>query len=182
MCIRDRPVRPAADSRNIIQGENYRITMLTEGLVRLEYSEDGIFEDRATQTVINRDFPAVDYQVKDTPEELEILTWRFRLTYDKKEFNPRGLRIHVTGNTGSGNDVWHYGDPVHDLKGTARTLDTIDGACELGSGLVSRDGFTVLDDSASLILTEEGWVSPRKKGIKDIYFWGYGLDLSLIHI
>lgn len=25
------PVRPAADSRNIIQGENYRITMLTEG-------------------------------------------------------------------------------------------------------------------------------------------------------
>lgn len=36
------PVRPAADSRNIIQGENYRITMLTEGLVRLEYSEDGI--------------------------------------------------------------------------------------------------------------------------------------------
>lgn len=50
------PVRPAADSRNIIQGENYRITMLTEGLVRLEYSEDGIFEDRATQTVINRDF------------------------------------------------------------------------------------------------------------------------------
>ena len=166
------PVRPAADSRNIIQGENYRITMLTEGLVRLEYSEDGIFEDRATQTVINRDFPAVDYQVKETPEELEILTWRFRLTYDKKEFNPRGLRIHVTGNTGSGNDVWHYGDPVHDLKGTARTLDTIDGACELGSGLVSRDGFTVLDDSASLILTEEGWVSPRKKRIKDIYFWG----------
>lgn len=82
----------------------------------------------------------------------------------------------MTGNTGSGNDVWHYGDPVHDLKGTARTLDTIDGACELGSGLVSRDGFTVLDDSASLILTEEGWVSPRKKGIKDIYFWGYGLD------
>ena len=69
-----------------------------------------------------------------------------------------------------------FGDPVHDLKGTARTLDTIDGACELGSGLVSRDGFTVLDDSASLILTEEGWVSPRKKGIKDIYFWGYGLD------
>ena len=59
------PGRPAADSRNIIQGENYRITMLTEGLVRLEYSEDGIFEDRATQTVINRDFPAVDYQVKD---------------------------------------------------------------------------------------------------------------------
>lgn len=64
------PVRPAADSRNIIQGENYRITMLTEGAGRLEYSED-IFEIGATQTVINRDFPAVDYQVKETPEELK---------------------------------------------------------------------------------------------------------------
>lgn len=169
-------VRPKADSRNVIQGEKYRITMLTAGLVRLEYSEDGIFEDRATQTVINRDFPAVDFHVKDTPEELEIVTWRLRLTYDKTEFNPRGFRIQVTGNTNSWNDVWHYGDPIRDLKGTARTLDTIDGACELGSGLVSREGYTVLDDSASLLLTEEGWVSPRKKGIKDFYFWGYGLD------
>ena len=169
-------VRPEADSRNVVQGEKYRITMLTAGLVRLEYSEDGIFEDRATQTVINRDFPAVDFHVKETPEELEIVTWRLRLTYDKTEFNPRGLRIQVTANTNSWNDVWHYGDPIRDLKGTARTLDTIDGACELGSGLVSREGYTVLDDSASLLLTEEGWVSPRKKGIKDIYFWGYGLD------
>ena len=47
------PARPEANRQNILQGDKYRITMLTEGLVRLEYSEDGIFEDRATQTVIN---------------------------------------------------------------------------------------------------------------------------------
>ena len=41
---------PKADPENILQGEKYRITMLTEGLVRLEYSEEGIFEDRATQS------------------------------------------------------------------------------------------------------------------------------------
>ena len=48
-------VNPKADTENILQGEKYRITMLTEGLVRLEYSEEGIFEDRATQSVWNRD-------------------------------------------------------------------------------------------------------------------------------
>ena len=170
------PARPEANRQNILQGDKYRITMLTEGLVRLEYSEDGIFEDRATQTVINRDFPPVEFQVKETEDELEILTWRFRLNYNKKEFNPRGLKAQVLGNTGFWNNVWHYGDELRDLKGTARTLDTVDGACELGHGLVSTEGFSVLDDSASLILTEEGWVAPRKKGIQDIYFWGYGLD------
>ena len=41
--------RPVALEANMVIGEKYRITMLTEGLIRLEYSEDGIFEDRATQ-------------------------------------------------------------------------------------------------------------------------------------
>ena len=40
---------PVALSDNMIIGEKYRITFLTEALVRLEYSEDGVFEDRATQ-------------------------------------------------------------------------------------------------------------------------------------
>ena len=38
---------PVALSDNMIIGEKYRITLLTEALVRLEYSEDGVFEDRA---------------------------------------------------------------------------------------------------------------------------------------
>lgn len=96
------PARPEANRQNILQGDKYRITMLTEGLVRLEYSEDGIFEDRATQTVINRDFPPVEFQVKETEEELEILTWRFRLNYNKKNSIPedsrlRCLEIQVSG-------------------------------------------------------------------------------------
>ena len=173
------PARPAARKENIIQGDKYRITMLTEGLVRLEYSEEGGFEDRATQTVLNRDFERTDFNIKEAEEELEIATWRLRITYNKKEFSPQGLKIQVVGNAGSWNNTWHYGEmPKRDLKGTARTLDEVDGACELGNGLISMDGFNVLDDSKSLALTEEGWVEPRKKGIQDIYFWGYGVDYS----
>ena len=40
---------PCARQENMIIGNQYRITVLTEGLVRLEYNADGEFEDRATQ-------------------------------------------------------------------------------------------------------------------------------------
>ena len=52
--------RPNALAANIVVGDKYRITHLTEGLLRLEYSEDGVFEDRATQMVFFRDFPVMD--------------------------------------------------------------------------------------------------------------------------
>ena len=168
------PAKPEAKEANVVRGDKYRITVLTEGLLRLEYSEDGVFEDRATQTVLNRDFPETDYEVKETEEELVLVTKRLRLTYNRKAFDPRGLMVQVYG-VGAGT-TWHYGDELHDLKGTARTLDTVDGACELGHGLISREGFSLLDDSASLTLNEDGWVEPRKKGVKDLYFWGYGSD------
>lgn len=168
------PARPEAKEANVVKGDKYRITVLTEGLLRLEYSEDGVFEDRATQTVLNRDFEETAFEVKETEEELIIVTKRLRLTYNRKAFNPRGLMIQVYGI--GGGSTWHYGDELHDLRGTARTLDTIDGACELGHGLVSRQGFSVLDDSGSLTLNEDGWVEPRKKGVQDLYFWGYGAD------
>ena len=43
-----------AEDAAIIQGEKYRFTVLTEEMIRLEYCEDGKFEDRATQCVIDR--------------------------------------------------------------------------------------------------------------------------------
>ena len=42
------------DKSMIIQGEGYRISLLTDRLIRLEYSKKNIFTDAATQTVLNR--------------------------------------------------------------------------------------------------------------------------------
>ena len=39
----------------IFKGEFYRISVLTDKLVRLEYSKTGSFEDRITQLIYNRD-------------------------------------------------------------------------------------------------------------------------------
>ena len=42
---------PVCRKEAVIVGDHFRITMLTTALIRFEYSEDGGFEDRATQMV-----------------------------------------------------------------------------------------------------------------------------------
>ena len=43
--------KSTALEENVIQGHKYRFTVLSERLVRMEYSEDGVFEDRPTELV-----------------------------------------------------------------------------------------------------------------------------------
>lgn len=162
-------------SRNEAQivGVGYRITLLTTSLLRFEYSEEGRFEDRMTQTVCNRDFPVPAFKVKDSGDMLHIYTGDLEVHYNKKNFCPNGLMIRVAGGK-AGERIWHYGEETEDLFGTARTLDFADGAIPLEHGLLSKDGFAVLDDSASMILTEQGTVVPGDQERTDFYFWGYG--------
>lgn len=168
--------RPQALAANMVVGEKYRITMLTAGLIRLEYSEDGIFEDRATQMAFFRDFPETEYRLLHTETGIEIHTSRVQLVYNEKEFSSHGLSIQVKGNLSAYHSIWHYGEAIHDLGGTARTLDEANGAIPLDHGIVSRFGYSLIDDSRSQILLSDGWIEPRKKGIRDLYFFGYGHD------
>lgn len=167
---------PLALSENMITGDKYRITFLTEGLIRLEYDEEGVFEDRPTQMVFFRDFPKTDYRVVRTEDGIEVHTKRIHLIYNEKEFTSWGLSIQVKGNLSAYHSIWHYGEEIHDLKGTARTLDMVNGATELEHGILSRFGYSLVDDSKSQVLLPDGWIEPRRKGIKDLYFFGYGHD------
>ena len=98
---------PLANPENVIKGDKYRITVLTEHLLRLEYSEDGEFIDAASQTVVNRDFPAVEFSVKDTGDELELRTKYLQLNYNKKAFSANGLSCKTTVVGISSVPAWH---------------------------------------------------------------------------
>lgn len=163
-----------AEDAAIIQGEKYRFTVLTEEMIRLEYCEDGKFEDRATQCVIDHKFKVPEYQVIENEESLEIITDKIHLVYNKQKFTDYGLSVQVRGNISVYHSIWHFGEEATDLRGTARTLDEADGAIELEHGIISRFGYGILDDSRSLVITEDGWVEPRKEDCIDIYFLGYG--------
>ncbi|MDF7640799.1 glycoside hydrolase family 31 protein [Bifidobacterium sp. ESL0784] len=179
--------RPALDPATTIAGDNWRIGVITESLIRLEWQDDGFFEDRATQTVTCRNWdtkPEFTKRIKD--DELIVETPHLRLTYDMQPFSKEGLSVVVKGLRDSQRNTWNFGaEPVGNLKGTARTLDKADGEIPLGQGIISRNGWALLDDSSSNELVETDsvqgqanpfgmWVEPRNhKGI-DLYIFAYG--------
>ena len=161
-----------------VQGEKYRITLLTPQLIRMEYAEDGVFEDRPTKMAVCRDFPAVEYRCWRTERGLEIQTDFINLYYDGEAFSANGLWAENRSDCHGIFSTWHYGDEMpENLGGTFRTLDEADGEIPLENGLFSRVcGYSVLDDSLSPVLTEDGWFAPRREGIKDLYLFCYGLE------
>src|SRR6195952_1931167 len=163
--------RPVADPAAVVRGDRFRITVLTAGLLRLQYAGDGVFEDRASAFGLFRDLPVPDFRTVETDDALEILTDRIHLVYDRSPFSTSGLSIQIRGNISSYHSVWHFGEIPDDLGGTARTLDKADGAVPLEPGVNSRWGFSVLDDSKSLVLTADGWVAPRDGSKTDLYFF-----------
>lgn len=179
-----RPVtRPVANPAAVVTGPNWRITVLTERLLRLEWSDSGEFEDRATQVVWNRDFPEARYELVRSGDGVELTTRGLRLSYDGQRFSGAGLVVRQPGRGGHAH-VWSYGSPPvvgpHDLGnlgGTARTLDDVDGPTPLGTGLLSTFGWATLDDSQSLALTDDGWVDQRV-GDLDLYLFLHDTDAA----
>ncbi len=170
------PRDPMADARSTITGPTYRFTVLTDGLIRMEWAADGRFEDRASTFAVRRHLPVPEFRVNDSETLLEIITPRLRLRYDKQEFSSNGLTATVLNGVTNYRSVWHFGDQVQTLGGTARTLDLADGAIPLQAGITSRSGFALLDDSRSLLFDAEGWIAPRAPGGLDLYLFAYGLD------
>ncbi len=167
---------PVADAANVVQGEHYRITVLDAGLVRLEHSESGTFEDRASQTVVNRDFGPSDFRLTETDDGLEIHTDRLQLLYDKGPFTTHGLSVQAKGGYHSRDSVWRYGEDSPNLGGTARTLDDVDGEIPLEDGVLAFNGVAMVDDSATVLLQDDGWFAPRTPGNLDLYVFAYGRD------
>jgi len=168
--------QPVAQPAAMVQGPNVRFTVLTPRLLRLEFSRQDVFEDRPSQVFWYRRQPVPEFQVARSPDQIQITTEYLCLHYalTPKGFGPDSLRIELRASGA----VWHWGDrDPGNLLGTARTLDGADGRVRLGQGLMSRSGWAAVDDSASLVFNDEGWLEPRAAADNiDLYFWGYGQD------
>ncbi|SDC12502.1 Alpha-glucosidase, glycosyl hydrolase family GH31 [Marinilactibacillus psychrotolerans] len=171
-------VKPKAPENSQVIWEQYRFTVLTPAMVRVEYDPNETFEDAATQTVLNRNFETPEYKLKETDEFIEIITTHVHLNFHKESggFTKNNLNIEALGNYSLYHSTWYFGDKPDTLKGTARTLDFSDGPIDLEEGLMSKNGFSIIDDSHSMKLLNNGWVEKRESNIIDIYFLGYGRD------
>ena len=165
---------PSANKKAVVQGETYRFTVLTSKMIRLEYNENGMFENRPSQTVWFRDLEVPAFTESKEKGIVKISTNDLVLEYNtSKKFSRSSLKITLqkTGKT------WKYGQSERrNLKGTRRTLDVAFGPTKLEKGLLSKDGFSVLDDSSSLVFNEDYWLTTREQSNIDLYFFGYGKE------
>jgi alpha-glucosidase (family GH31 glycosyl hydrolase) len=172
---------PVADPRAIIVRGDVRFTVLTSQMIRLEWSADAAFEDHASIVFLNRKLPVPPFETRSEQGWTVIDTGHLQLRYREGSgrFTPENLSISLMVN--GKRVVWKPGTPdTGNLCGTARTLDRVDGAdVELEAGLLSRDGWVVVDDSNRPLLdnSEWPWAVPRViADHQDLYFFGYGHD------
>lgn len=179
------------------QDATVRFTLVSDGVVRLEYAPDGKFVDGKSFVAVNRNYPEVKYTVSDNGKRVTVKTDYLILTYVKGEgpLTERNLSI-VSAKTRQKNlgayriipFTWHPGQkdaPGANLKGTYRTLDGYDGDSRedtgkmpIEDGLLSRSGWTLIDDSNGYVFdnSEWPWVEHRHNEGKtqDMYFLAYG--------
>lgn len=176
---------PKADAKAVVTSGNVRFTVLTPQLIRMEWSADGQFEDRATLTFVNRETPVPEFKVRESKSKLTITTPALTLTYLKNgKFSDKNLKAVFTLN---GREVvWTPGmENPQNLLGTTRTLDGADGSKlkePMEQGILSRAGWSLIDDSQRHVLTPDGseweeWVEARPEGDRqDLYLFAYGHD------
>ena len=189
---------PQANAEAVVRSGHARFTVLTPEMIRIQYSERDLFEDRATFAVVNRNLPVPTFTKEESNGWLVIKTDALTLRYriggrigrDKSAAGADVLRVEFVLN---GRTVtWYPGkDDAMNLKGTTRTLDGQIGdnkRAELENGLLSRAGWSIIDESprtkrgdGSTTFAFDGdvdgmpWVAePIDKDAVDWYFLGYG--------
>ena len=146
---------PVANPQAVVQVGNARFTVLTPEMIRIQYSEKQLFEDRATFAVVNRRLPVPHFTKEERDGFFYLQTDELQLKYKiGGKIDARSLENPVLTITFSMNDrkvVWYPGkDDALNLKGTTRTLDGQIGdnkRSEMENGLLSRAGWSVIDES-----------------------------------
>jgi len=179
---------PVANPDAVVQSGETRFTILKPGVIRMEWSPTKSFEDHASMVFVNRNLPVPHYTTSEENGWLIIKTDRFTLRYQKDsgKFTADNLRIEFSmdGKT----KQWDLDTPnTGNMKGTARTLDGYNGRyrgkahekIDLGTGLISRDGWVLIDDSDEPLFDNSDWPwvmeRPDTTG-QDLYFFCYGYD------
>ena len=168
-----------SNEKAMIRSTTYRITVLTERLIRLEYSENGVFNNYETAIVKNRRFEVPEYIKHEDDTILKIETRYFVLSYLKKApFNSRTIKVKSKNRS----EEWYYGQKeVKNFNSTSMSLDNMTKMPELEKGLFSLTGIASIDDTNSMCFDENRnvVVFDKHKEYVDIYLFVYDKDFAL---
>ena len=156
-----------------VVGKKYRFTVLSSRLIRLEYSESGVFEDRPTSLVINRSFPKEEYSITESNTLIQITTSVFTITYVKESpFKAGPLGGNLKAAINGTDKEWQINSPeAKNFRAINYSIDSAKNKIVLDKGLYSLDGFCVIDDSNSLVLDDNDTFVERENNEKDLYLF-----------
>lgn len=159
---------------------NVRFTFIGEGILRMEYSENGCFCDEETL-----------FSEKKSPESktpmivscedgyLTVESGRFSVRYriDGRPFSRENLFCRLK--MGRKSKTWYPGRRDRgNLGGAVSTLDGCDGSWRHPDGVLSKEGWYFHDDSGTGVI-RGGNIFPRDKcHLCDWYLFAYGDDLK----
>lgn len=166
-----------------IVADNARFTVLSPTLLRMEYAPSGKFTDDPTVLAINRQWPPCGFTTAVEDEWLVVRTANLELRWLMGQVPFSDQNLLITWRAGDCGGTWRPGrQDAGNLGGTRGALDGIGrgNLPPIGPGLLSREGWTLLDDSQRpLWLGEDGWLKDRPDPkATDWYFFAYGTDYA----
>jgi len=160
--------------------DNCRFTVLTPRMIRLEWTEDGLFENHSSIVFVNRNLEVPKFNVTKQNGWLFIKTDALILKYRMGTGSFKKANLIIEAHTGNKKMMWYPGQKNEgNLKGTTRTLDQIDGATPLEDGILSREGWSLIDDTGKPVFDDSDWpwlMSRDEKMAQDWYYLAYGSD------
>lgn len=183
---------PLANSAAVVISGNARFTILTSQVIRMEYKNESSFEDRPTLAIVNRNLPVPQFTQSSTTTVLSIQTEDLLLSYTIGEpFSSKTLVVKST-NGSSAFSSWMPGMRNDgNLLGTIKSLDELgvqtlnctlcanqkvhDESLHCEWGLISRDGWSIVDDTDNWALTPGAeWWDSKNTAVADWYIFGHG--------
>ena len=171
----------AAPQGNPLVFGNARLSIITPQLLRLEYAKDGKFIDEPTLFAYDRSniLPADSIAIKDLGDgRYEITTSALTINYhdDGFPFSTSNLAVYYTLD-GKKKKFTNRFLPKNNLGGTVETLDRVTKEIPMNDGLLSRDGWYMIDNERSDLLVD-GWLKARDTDshVQDQYCFIYGND------
>ena len=123
---------------------------------------------------------AKDVKVEEKSKDHYVLsTPVMRIEYyaDGFPFGQTNLHIYFKNGEEAKEKHWYIASrQSKNLLGALTTLDEVDGPVDRQEGLLSRDGWYLINDTGKEVL-RDGWVSARDKDhVQDLYLFVYGND------
>jgi alpha-glucosidase (family GH31 glycosyl hydrolase) len=154
---------------------NARFEFFTPSLGRMEYSPSGAFIDEPTVVVMNRDFPDCKLNVEQSEGWLVASTNAVTLKYRVGSGKFGADNLQLLWHEKSVQRSWKPGQPdTGNLGGVAYSLDGVrsNKPPQFPPGILSREGYFVLDDSKSPTWNKStNWINARKETDNQDWYW-----------